>query len=414
MHYRFRYPELFDGVERPDFHKLSGNLVLYGAGFQGLLAAHLLKKQNVRVLCFADRDIRKQGTLYYGIPVVPPEEMKEKYPDATVMATPYGLSSVIEYLKEQLHYLNIITPFSLFLEFDSGEFDKLPNLPAWYHPETLDYNIEMFLMKCVGVQTKHQIVSVGVSVSEKCNLRCKNCISLMPCYEKPKDFGYEDVLDSIMKVIKGRIVHRVLLEGGEPFLWKPLSRLITELSKQKEIMNIMPISNGTVMPKEDLLEALKNEKVIVRCSDYGTYSKVDELKELLESNGINYKIQLQTWYQLSALSVKEKTGEELENVVKSCCKLQLNAALYIKNRKLFKCPLQANLHDLGIFGSKEHEYVDLCCQDDIKLQQRITDYFTKPMVPIICAHCDGRGFTGIEVPPAEQLKKGEKLQVHFE
>ncbi|MCM1054201.1 MAG: radical SAM protein [Bacteroides sp.] len=414
MHYKFRYEYLFDGVPRPDFQKLSGNLALYGAGFQGLLAAHLLKKQGVEILCFGDRDVRKQGTLYYGIPVVSPEEMKEKYPEAAVMATPYGLSSVWDYIKNELKYKNVITPFSLFLEFDSDEFDKLPELPFWYHSETLDLNIEMFLIRCAMIETDRCFFSTDLSVTEKCNLKCRNCTSLMPCYDNPRDFSYEEVLEDISTLIKDKIFYRIWIEGGEPFLWEPLYKLLNALSEQEEIMNIAVVTNGTVMPDSRLLKSLQNPKVQVRVSDYGNQSKLKKLVDTLTDNGIYVRVQLQKWYKLADLSKEPKTGEDLKEIIESCTKLQPECSFYTKNGKLFKCPLQGNLHELGLFPSDPNEYVDLRDKNDLDIHRKITDYFTKPNVPKICAHCNGRGYTGVEVPPAEQLQKGERLTVRFE
>ena len=92
MHYQFEHPELFEGVPKPDFAAMNGNLVIYGAGFQGLLAAHLLNQQGIKVLCFGDRNVKKQGTTYYGLPVYSPEEMK-RFPSLhlSVYGRPMGM-----------------------------------------------------------------------------------------------------------------------------------------------------------------------------------------------------------------------------------------------------------------------------------------------------------------------------------
>lgn len=414
MHYKFKYPEFFDGVERPDLKRVSGNLVLYGAGFQGLLAAHLLEKQGIKVLCFGDRDIQKQHTLYHGIPVLSPEEMKAKYPDATVMVTPYTLSSAFEYVRKELQYKNAITPFSLFLEFDSEEFDTLPELPDWYRPEGLDYNVEMFLTKCINVQTEHKLFAVDLSVSERCTLKCKNCASFMPCYENPKDFTYEDVLNDISAILKGRNFHRVLIEGGEPFLWKPLSRLLNVLCEYDNVMYITPISNGTVIPDEELLKAMQHPKVLVRISDYGKYTKLDQLSRLFEKYHINYKIQSQKWYQHPIFSKERRKGEAVKAILESCCKLQKEGDTFAMDGKLFLCPIQANLHRLGVFPSNLKEYVDLRNPDREQLQNQLEKFINDRPLVEMCLHCNGRGYTGMEVPPAEQLKKGEKPEVRFE
>lgn len=416
MHYKYSHMQLFDGVPKPDFSALSGNLVIYGAGFQGLLAAHLLNKQGIRVLCFGDQDVKKQGTIYYGLPVYSPEEMKRRYPDAVPIVTPYNLRPAYEYVKKELGYANAITPFSLFLEFDSEEFDKLPELPAWYHHEALDYNVNMFLKQCINLLTKHPMISVEFSVSEICNLRCKNCTSLMPCYQQPKAFSYEDVLYDMMTVLDGRLTHHILIEGGEPFLWKPLPKLLRSLCELPNLLNIHPVTNGTVIPDNELLSALRHPKISVRISDYGTISKKNQLIPILQNSHIKYIVQLQKWFELCTFSQRPQSGNALYETVADCCKLGGNGAQYVMDGLLFRCPIQANLHRLGIFKSDERDYINLRCTDK-DLQSRISDYVNVQKMPEIvrlCRHCNGRGYTGIEVPPAEQLAPCEKIQVRFE
>ncbi|MBP5605904.1 MAG: 4Fe-4S cluster-binding domain-containing protein [Ruminiclostridium sp.] len=414
MHYIFKYPELFDGVERTDFRDLNGDIVIYGAGFQGLLTAFLLKKQNIDVICFADVDKRKQGTLYYGLPVISPEEMTEKYRDKTVIVTPYSLENVWEHLKNDLHLKNLVTPFSLFLDFYTDGFDKLPEIPEWYHPDTVNFNIERFLIKCVNVLTDHEIFCYELSVTERCSLRCRNCVSLMPCYEKPVDFNYNDLLNDILKLIENRTIYILIIEGGEPFLWKPLAEFLTELCKHSNIMRIYPITNGTIIPDKNLLKALSDPKITVRISDYGTYSKTDKLVSLFRENRIDYWLQLQIWNELSAYTLKEHNKEEMEKVILSCCKLQFTGGVYIKNGRLYICPNQGNLDELGIFKAEEGSFVDLRKENSKELQEEIDRFLRNRPVGALCRHCNGRGFTNKEVPPAEQLKPGEKINVRFE
>ena len=45
--------------------------------------------------------------------------------------------------------------------------------------------------------------------------------------------------------------------------------------------------------------------------------------------------------------------------------------------------------------------------------RRLERFFNNPKLCELCKHCDGRGFTGKEVPPAVQLEKGEKIEVEF-
>lgn len=416
MNYKYAHPELFDGVPRPDFEALSGNLVIYGAGFQGLLTAYLLDRQGIKVLCFGDQDIKKQGTAYYGLPVYSLEEMKQRYPQAIPIVTPYNLRPAFEYVKNELEYTNAATPFSLFLEFDSGDFDNLQELPEWYHPDSLDYTIDMFLKQCINLQTEYQLFGIDASVTEVCNLRCKNCTSLMPNYQNPKHFDATDFLCDVRAVMKGRIIHHIFLEGGEAFLWKPLSSVVQELCKAPELMNVIVLTNGTVIPDDNLLRSFQNPKVRVRISDYGTITKKEQLMSLFKKNKIKCNLHSQKWYELSSFHKKPYSGEKLQQILIDCCKAT-GTGSYLINGKMFRCPIQAQLHCLGIYPSAEKDYVDLRDADEARLQKNITEFMSvKHMPPMVelCRHCDGRGYAGVEVPPAQQLAPGEKLQVRFE
>lgn len=416
MKYKYAHPEFFDGVPCPDFEALSGNLVIYGAGFQGLLAAYLLKRQGIKVLCFGDQNIKKQGTTYYGLPVYAPEEMKRRHPNATAVVTPYSLHPAYEYVKNKLGYENAVTPFSLFLEFDSEGFDDLPELPEWYHPDSLDYTIDMFLKQCVNLQTAYQLFGLDVSVTEVCNLRCKNCISLMPNYQRPRHFDAAELLHDVRAVMRGRMIHHIYFEGGEALLWEPLPRVIRELCEAEELMNLILLTNGTIIPNADLLETLRHPKVRVRISDYGAVTKKEELSALFEEHQIKYSVWSQKWYELSAFHKNPHTGNQLQQVLSDCCKATGSGA-YLVNGEMFRCPIQGQLHRLGIYPAQEKDYVDLRDMDEIRLQERITEFMSvKHMPPMVelCRHCDGRGYTGVEVPPAEQLAKGERIQVRFE
>lgn len=416
MKYQYAHPEFFDGVPRPDFSAMSGNLVIYGAGFQGLLAVHLLSKEGIKVLCFGDQDVKKQGTTYYGLPVYSPEEMKRRYPEAVPIVTPYNLRPAYEYVKNELGYENAVTPFSIFLAFDSDGFDTLPELPEWYHSNGLDYTVDMFMKQCINLQTAYQLFVIDVSVTEACNLRCKNCTSLMPNYQNPQHFDAGALLHDVQAVMQGRIIHHIHLEGGEAFLWPPLAQVIREMCEAKELMNLVLLTNGTVIPNADLLEALQHPKVRVRISDYGAFTKKEQLASIFENRQIKYNLHSQKWYELSAFHKEPYVGEHLQRVLTDCCKATGSGA-YLVNGKLFRCPIQGQLHALGIYPSAEKDYVDLRDADEARLQKRLNEFMSvKHMPPMVelCRHCDGRGYAGVEVPPAQQLAPGERIHVRFE
>ncbi len=166
MHYKYYHTELFDEVPAVDYKAFDNNIVIYGAGFQGLLVAHLFKQKNIGVICFADQDKEKQKSTYYGLPVISPEEMEEKYSDSLIIVTPYVFEPVYRKFKNNPKLKNVVLPVPLFLEFDNDGFDDLPELPFWYRPKTFDYNIDRFLRKCCNVITSHRLFATDISVSQ--------------------------------------------------------------------------------------------------------------------------------------------------------------------------------------------------------------------------------------------------------
>jgi len=411
MHYKYKYAHFFDNIPRTNFKELSGKLCIYGAGFQGLLTAHLLKKQNIDVLCFADIDENKQGTTYYGLPVISPEKMKELYPDATVIVTPYTIHLAYKNVKEQLGYRTAVTPYSLFLEFDADDFNKLKELPDWYYPETLDYHLDTFLRLCANCVTDYKIYTCDICLTEVCNLKCKECTSLMQCYTKPVHYQLEELKHYMALILKNRTFHALYLEGGEALLWKPLPEFLDFLCTFPNLLNIYLITNGTILPNDNLIKSLKNPKITLRISDYGDISKINELSEICKKHDIIYKIYLHKWYELSTFSKEPHAKEFQKRVFETCCKTQPYGG-YLKDGKIFCCPIQANMHGVGFFKSSKSDYLDLS-NESSDIQNKLTNFFNNPKLCELCKHCDGRGFTGKEVPPAVQLEKGEKIEVEF-
>lgn len=411
MHYKYNHAELFKDVPDVDYAAFDSNIVIYGAGFQGLLAAHLLKKMNINVICFADQDKEKQKNKYYGLPVISPSKMIEEYSDSLIIVTPYVFEPVYQKFKNNKLLKNVVLPVPLFLEFETEGFDELPEIPNWYRSGTFSYYVDMFLRKCCNVLTTAQLYAINVSVSQLCNLRCKNCTSLMPNYKTPKHFRLDDMIRYMDIVSENRIFEYISVEGGEPFLWPELPAFLNYLCSKDNIWDIILITNGTIIPGRELLDALKNPKIKVRISDYGAFSKLSTLSELFDSEEIKYLIQLQKWSELSTFTNERHSAKEFNEVIEACCKIGGRGFTHLADGKIFCCPIQGNLHNTGIYPSVEKDYVDLNAEID---QTKIEQFLLTKHIPELCWHCKGRGYTGKEVPPAEQLKKDEQIIVRFE
>ncbi len=123
MLYRYEHPDFFADVEKPDFSKYSGKIILYGAGRRGAVAAHALKKMGIEFICFSDSNTTKHGTIFCDHEVISPEQLSASYRSAPVIVTTSSFLSVKKKL-ETLGINNVFNCISLFMAIDFTDFDS--------------------------------------------------------------------------------------------------------------------------------------------------------------------------------------------------------------------------------------------------------------------------------------------------
>ena len=87
---------------------------------------------------------------------------------------------------------------------------------------------------------------------EACNLKCKNCGNFCP--RAKRDMLRYDVNDIIsdMNIFLQNVksINSLQVQGGEPFLYSDLEKLLAFLGEQKKIKNIKIATNGTIIPSD--------------------------------------------------------------------------------------------------------------------------------------------------------------------
>jgi FkbM family methyltransferase len=95
-------------------------VAIFGAGVQGRVAMHHLKKQGIKILCFTDNDDHKHGTIIDNIPVVSPH-------DPTVASAPVVLIAArhaVQPLRRQLDDMGV-TNLSFDAYFVARNMDRI-------------------------------------------------------------------------------------------------------------------------------------------------------------------------------------------------------------------------------------------------------------------------------------------------
>ena len=402
MYYKYKRADDFINVPRPDFHAYSGNLILYGAGVNGLIASVLLRKMGVDFICFADSDEKKWGTEYMGKPVISPQELKECCPDTAILVTPYHFRPIYPQLRE-MGFTTLFDCLHLFLEFDMEDVDKL--LPDRYYPGQLTISVNNYMRKLheyyvCGVGNYR---SLAICTTEKCTLRCKHCQYFMPYFKSPKDRDYNELCTALDRLLGSAHFAYVNVEGGELFLYKHLAGLIDKLVSFENVDLVHPFTNATILPNERVLQSLRSKKVIVRISNYGDNSrKLNELVNVFEHEGIAYNVMSQQWHKLE-LNQFNRTQKDHQNVYESCCKFLGDPILAYG--RLYRCGFAAHVESLGVLPHSPEDSVDLMEEPYTKeaLHEKLDAFYTNAKYIQACKYCSGRGHMSEKIPVAEQM-----------
>lgn len=166
-----------------------------------------------------------------------------------------------------------------------------------------------------------EIPNVEMSVMNPCNRYCEDCANLNPSSSGHAGFDADalilDIDDFLGNVDR---VHRLIVTGGDTFLYRDLNKLLRHLTGQKKIDLINIFTDGSVNPDQDILNLLKNRKILVTISNYPAEASPDKpaFTALLNNHDINYMIK-DTWRDLGRFNPVAGTGEtDLQNRFTRC------------------------------------------------------------------------------------------------
>ncbi|MCL2575621.1 MAG: hypothetical protein FWE33_04230 [Defluviitaleaceae bacterium] len=401
MVYKYEYlKHIEEDLPNIDYKEHDGNLVLFGAGINGAIVARLLEKQGVRFLCFADSDHRKWGTDYLGYTVLSPEQMKQMHPNATILITPYTVSAAYKQIKK-MGYDNIITPLSLILEFDTN--DVMEALPDDFSQNRLFASMNYYMRKLISFYDI-DFKRIVLMITERCTLRCKECQSLMPHFENPKDIEWDVIKKSLERLLSVSRFEGVYMEGGEIFLHPNIADILELLIESPNMYSVTPITNGTLIPNERTLKALEHPKVFVRISNYREHSKnMQNLIKVFEERGIKHYVYNYQWHKLSEIRLYERTDEELQVMLENCC--TGDGAPPVKGGRIYRCPFAANAESLGIVPKREGDSFNIMAEpfNPTEFKENLDKFFKSRNVLEACKYCAGRNYAGERTIAGEQL-----------
>ena len=377
------------GVRISSFSKIA----IFCAGTKGIELLNIVHAHtNLEVVAFIDNDSEKQGSIIDGISVFSALDwFRIQKNDTAVVITVHNRdlqNVIIRQLEDD---------YDLKYNYDVFITHKFIPIYMWYKNK-----------KLIAFNTIY-------SITQFCNLKCKNCNSFMQYIQNPKHMG-EDKVKNDIDLLFSTFDYMFILNlfGGETTLHPDLPEIIryihTNYESRYDFLGIA--TNGFTKLSSELVDAIKATNAVINISNYAQYFPNDNERQrqfatfvqCLKDNNITHHIEdfSSYWFDYGFETVDRTTASEeiLQAVFNKCnmhCRLMQDGKYY--NCAYDKLALNIGVHsqdsgfDLQNFDSK----------DKVSLLEYNLGYSTKGYVEL-CKICDGSG-SQTRVTPAIQTEK---------
>ena len=375
----------FDGV----YEQIKGKkkYYLFGAGQYGE-AIYLELHDKLEIAGFIDNDPKKQGGTYCGANVVSLETVKAES-DAGIIVT------VSPYTRKTL-MLQLMTEGYVYNQ-DFFTMEQFMSIYYAYGREEL------------------YIPSISFLPSTKCNLNCEACLNFTPYLKNPMIRPWE-VVKADIDLFFQHVDYIMLfhISGGEPLLYPYLKQLVEYIGEnyRHKIHFLRTVTNGTVLPKPEILDTFRKYNVDVTLDDYRDAvpqfrERFDQIQELFKEHGVTYDVnKVDQWIDLAPLTTDHSDWEP--------CRLQKKFEgchvpwQELRGGKLYSCNYASYAVVAGFLEEQEDEVFHLDRYDKSQLKELMEfrmGYNTKGYVEF-CKRCSG--YVDINTNIVEPAKQCER------
>lgn len=260
------------------------------------------------------------------------------------------------------------------------------------------------------------VEKADIYITPFCSLNCEKCHLFMPYWKKKKENNVEDIkrdLDSFFSRVDYLFTMDIV--GGEPFLYHDLKELVKYIgSKYRDKIGYLGITtNGTILPKLEILDVLSKYDVSVAISDYSLntdYSnKLDKICGILAEKHITVlRCKDIHWFDFGfPQSTFCYEDSQIKNHMLNC-----NTVCHALERgRLYYCGTDLAAQKSGLFPEYRNSYIDLNTIDrkNLESKRKILEYCLGNIEGEylkFCKVCGGFGSDNKkEIPTAKQLKR---------
>lgn len=369
---------------------MNKSFVIFGAGKKGRRLAQTLIKYNI-LSTIIDNNVSLHGQNIYGVEVIGLDQylsMREKEYIVICAAGKNG-KAIAKLLEEN--------GFVCKKDFDFADNFENEYLPMYVWNKT-----------CEIFMPLSQIV-----LTERCTLKCIKCAHACHMTNKDSiDLTLEQAKRSSDYFFKNvDYVQEFVLIGGEPFLYEELSEIISYIGdKYRSKIGLFAITtNGTIIPKQKVLDACKKYNIFINISNYKLQiprleNNYIKLEYVLKQNQIDYYLFAEEtdWYDYGFGEVERNADEEQLIKVFDECKTPCHE---VRENRLYYCVMARSVSDNLRMNIGKEDYFNLGNEnfDRLDLVAFILGYSEKGYLDM-CNFCRGKDAVNHLVPAAEQRK----------
>lgn len=252
--------------------------------------------------------------------------------------------------------------------FERNKYEAVKQLFKGYGFEE---NIQFFqgevfaMIYEVYALNKISIDRVEIFMTSYCSLKCEKCIAYIPYFKKQEHIPIGQLKrDADILFSKVDFVYKFKVLGGEGLLYPNLVEYIEYvcLRYADKIGSFRIGSNGTIYPKQEVLDVCKKYHVMIDISDYicaiGYMSKLDKVIKICIENGVMVDVKRtgEQWLDMGFPTNIPGARNE-EQLAKHFSKCAMFCRNFHKGRLYYCCSNFAAVK-AGLFPESDNDYFD--------------------------------------------------------
>lgn len=262
-----------------------------------------------------------------------------------------------------------------------------------------------------------KIKRAAIEITERCTLKCKLCAGYVTHIKNPVDMELEFYEFLLKRLFEN--VHKLetfSLSGGEALMHSKFNLILEKtFDYNEQYEKVLILSNGTLIPKEETINLIKNkgiDKVQFNISNYGQVSRnVNKLIDVLSQHNISYReikyygddAFCGGWVDYGDHTQNFFTDDEVTENAKKCTFRDGFYSLLINKGGFFHCGRSGERMRLGVIEKNPLEYISL--EKDYTQEEfdMIIDHMFESPYLTACKYCTGLTKDTKRYPAAEQI-----------